>query len=58
MRQSPCCCTSTRRSAPVFIDSVFVYHGKPVYQTVTEAWRKALKRAQIRDFRWHELRHS
>jgi len=40
------------------IDSVFVYRGKPVYQTTTAAWRKALKRAGVRDFRWHDLRHT
>ncbi len=40
------------------IASVFVYHGRPVYQTVTEAWRKALRRARISDFRWHDLRHT
>ncbi len=47
-----------KRRAPEFVDSVFVYHGRPVYQTVTEAWRKALKRARISDFRWHDLRHT
>ncbi|KVU55385.1 integrase [Burkholderia cepacia] len=40
------------------VDSVFVYKGAPVYQTTTEAWRKALKRAHIKDFRWHDLRHT
>ncbi|QKM48927.1 Tyrosine recombinase XerC [Burkholderia glumae] len=47
-----------KKRAPEFVDSVFVYHGRPVYQTVTEAWRKALKRAGISDFRWHGLRHT
>ncbi len=47
-----------KKRAPEFADSVFVYHGRPVYQTVTEAWRKALKRARISDFRWHDLRHT
>jgi integrase len=37
---------------------VFVYHGKPVYQTVTVAWTRALRRTGIRDFRWHDLRHT
>lgn len=47
-----------KKKVPEFVDSVFVYHGRLVYQTVTESWRKALKRAGIRDFRWHDLRHT
>ena len=43
---------------PEHVDSVFVYRGAPVYQTVTAAWRKALARAQISNFRWHDLRHT
>ncbi|WP_431822408.1 tyrosine-type recombinase/integrase [Burkholderia sp. F1] len=48
---------ATKR-APGFAGSVFVYQGKPVYQTTTTAWRKALDRAHIHDFRWHDLRHT
>ena len=43
---------------PEFLDFVFVFHGKPVYQTTTQAWRKALQKAGIKDFRWHDLRHT
>jgi integrase len=37
---------------------VFTYEGKPVQQTTTAAWYKALKRCGIADFRWHDLCHT
>jgi len=37
---------------------VFTYRGKPVTQLTTKAWYKALKKAGIKEFRWHDLRHT
>lgn len=39
-------------------DRVFTYEGKPMFQVSSMAWYKALQRARIEDFRWHDLRHT
>jgi len=37
---------------------VFTYKGQPVTRANNHAWQKALVRAGIENFRWHDLRHT
>jgi integrase len=47
-----------RRQLGKHPDRVFTYRNKPVGWANTRAWQKALKRAGLKDFRWHDLRHT
>jgi len=37
---------------------VFTFRGKPLNSANNKAWIHALERAEITDFRWHDLRHT
>ena len=36
---------------------VFTFKGRPLGQANPRDWRNALKRAGIKNFGWHDLRH-
>jgi len=46
---------SRRGEHPVYVTT---FRGRPVARTSTRAWYKALARAGIENFRWHDLRHT
>lgn len=39
-------------------ERVFTFRGKPIARASDSAWYKALKRCGLKEFRWHDLRHT
>lgn len=47
-----------RMSKQQHLVRVFTYQGQPLRWVNNHAWKKALLRAGIENFRWHDLRHT
>ena len=47
-----------RRQKGKNLTFVFTYKSKPVLRCNNHAWRKAIVRARLKRFRWHDLRHT
>jgi integrase len=39
-------------------ERVFTFKGKPIAKAGGAAWKKAMVRSGIENFRWHDLRHT
>jgi integrase len=47
-----------RRQIGKHPERVFTFNGQPVANVYTKAFKAALQRAGIEDFKWHDLRHT